>query len=193
MVVVVIDRNNTEFSEVQSEQVKSSPKFTEAQLVEIQKSQKSKMPVERRGVRALQIWCQRVTSDYPSVTITDMSTSWRVRARWSWWCSPWWRLWHSWRWSQWWQWWCCHNWSNWRLPHCCHQRHLLCMDGDFISLSSIIIMSVGLPIDGDVLNDIDCVSEENDPDSHASPFPGRTRLLCHNPPLQTKPHWLCLS
>ena len=78
MVVVVIDRNNTEFSEVQSEQVKSSPKFTEAQLVEIQKIQKSKMPVERRGVRALQIWCQRVTSDYPSVTITDMSTSWRV-------------------------------------------------------------------------------------------------------------------
>ena len=75
MVVVVIDRNNTEFSEVHSEQVKSSPKFTEAQLVEIQKS---KMPVERRGVRALQIWCQRVTSDYPSVTITDMSTSWRV-------------------------------------------------------------------------------------------------------------------
>ena len=78
MVVVVIDRNNTEFSEVQSEQVKSSPKFTEAQLVEIKKSKKSKMPVERRGVRALQIWCQRVTSDYPSVTITDMSTSWRV-------------------------------------------------------------------------------------------------------------------
>ena len=75
MVVVVIDRNNTEISEVHSEQVKSSPKFTEAQLVEIQKP---KMPVERRGVRALQIWCQRVTSDYPSVTITDMSTSWRV-------------------------------------------------------------------------------------------------------------------
>ena len=78
MVVVVIDRYNTEFSEVHSEQVKSSPKFTETQLVEIKKSPKPKMPVERRGVRALQIWCQRVTSDYPSVTITDMSTSWRV-------------------------------------------------------------------------------------------------------------------
>merc|ERR1712186_303392 len=41
------------------------------------KKGRDKMPVERRGVRALQIWCQRVTSDYPSVTITDMSTSWR--------------------------------------------------------------------------------------------------------------------
>ena len=41
MVVVVIDRNNTEFSEVQSEQVKSSPKFTEAQLVEIPKDLKT--------------------------------------------------------------------------------------------------------------------------------------------------------
>jgi len=40
VVVVVIDRNNTEFSEVQSEQVKSSPKFTEAQLLEIPKDPK---------------------------------------------------------------------------------------------------------------------------------------------------------
>ena len=43
-----------------------------------EKDQEAKMPVERRGVRALQIWCQRVTSDYPTVTITDMSTCWRV-------------------------------------------------------------------------------------------------------------------
>jgi len=41
VVVVVIDRNNTEFSEVHSEQVKSSPKFTEAQLVEIKKDPKT--------------------------------------------------------------------------------------------------------------------------------------------------------
>lgn len=35
------------------------------------------MPVERRGVRALQIWCQRVTASYPEVKIVDMSSSWR--------------------------------------------------------------------------------------------------------------------
>jgi len=35
------------------------------------------MPVERRGVRALQIWCRRVTADYDSVNILDMSSSWR--------------------------------------------------------------------------------------------------------------------
>jgi len=35
------------------------------------------MPVERRGVRALQIWCRRVTSSYDSVNILDMSSSWR--------------------------------------------------------------------------------------------------------------------
>jgi len=35
------------------------------------------MPVERRGVRALQIWCRRVTADYASVNILDMSGSWK--------------------------------------------------------------------------------------------------------------------
>jgi hypothetical protein len=35
------------------------------------------MPVERRGVRALQIWCRRVTSSYENVNILDMDFSWR--------------------------------------------------------------------------------------------------------------------
>jgi len=35
------------------------------------------MPVERRGVRALQIWCRRVTDSYPNVSILDMDHSWR--------------------------------------------------------------------------------------------------------------------
>jgi len=35
------------------------------------------MPVERRGIRALQIWCRRVTDEYENVNIIDMSTSWR--------------------------------------------------------------------------------------------------------------------
>jgi len=35
------------------------------------------MPVERRGIRALQIWCRRVTSEYENVNILDMSSSWR--------------------------------------------------------------------------------------------------------------------
>jgi len=35
------------------------------------------MPVERRGVRALQIWCRRVTADYENVNIIDFSHSWR--------------------------------------------------------------------------------------------------------------------
>jgi len=77
VVAVVIDRKNTEFSEVHSEQVKSSPKFTEAQLVEIQKDPKTEDAGRTSRSSGSQIWCQRVTSDYPSVTITDMSTSWR--------------------------------------------------------------------------------------------------------------------
>jgi len=35
------------------------------------------MPVERRGVKALQIWCSRVTATYPGVAVVDMSSSWR--------------------------------------------------------------------------------------------------------------------
>jgi hypothetical protein len=35
------------------------------------------MPVERRGIRALQIWCRRVTESYDNVNIIDMSSSWR--------------------------------------------------------------------------------------------------------------------
>jgi len=35
------------------------------------------MPVERRGVRALQIWCRRVTESYSNVKILDMDHSWR--------------------------------------------------------------------------------------------------------------------
>eukprot|EP00096_Caligus_rogercresseyi_P016739 TRINITY_DN961_c0_g1_i1.p1 TRINITY_DN961_c0_g1~~TRINITY_DN961_c0_g1_i1.p1 ORF type:complete len:211 (+),score=82.16 TRINITY_DN961_c0_g1_i1:528-1160(+) len=35
------------------------------------------MPVQRRGMRALQIWCQRVTDEYPCVDIKDLSTSFR--------------------------------------------------------------------------------------------------------------------
>jgi len=35
------------------------------------------MPVERRGVRALQIWCRRVTETYDNVNILDMDVSWR--------------------------------------------------------------------------------------------------------------------
>jgi len=35
------------------------------------------MPVERRGVRALQIWCRRVTESYDNVSLLDMDSSWR--------------------------------------------------------------------------------------------------------------------
>jgi len=35
------------------------------------------MPVERRGVKALQIWCRRVTDSYENVNIIDMDSSWR--------------------------------------------------------------------------------------------------------------------
>merc|ERR1719192_1081618 len=36
------------------------------------------MPVvERRGVKALQIWCRRVTDSYENVNIMDMDSSWR--------------------------------------------------------------------------------------------------------------------
>lgn len=35
------------------------------------------MPVQRKGMRALQIWVSRVTSDYHSIEINDLSTSFR--------------------------------------------------------------------------------------------------------------------
>jgi len=35
------------------------------------------MPIERRGVRALQIWCRRVTDSYENVNVLDMGSSWR--------------------------------------------------------------------------------------------------------------------
>ena len=35
------------------------------------------MPVQRKGMRALQIWVSRVTSDYSSIEINDLSTSFR--------------------------------------------------------------------------------------------------------------------
>ena len=35
------------------------------------------MPVQRRGMRALQIWCSRVTADYKDVDITDLTSSFR--------------------------------------------------------------------------------------------------------------------
>jgi len=34
-------------------------------------------PVQRKGLRALQIWCSQVTAEYPNVNITDLSTSFR--------------------------------------------------------------------------------------------------------------------
>lgn len=36
------------------------------------------MPIiQRRGMHALQIWCQRVTADYPNVEINDLTASFR--------------------------------------------------------------------------------------------------------------------
>jgi len=35
------------------------------------------MPIERRGVRALQIWCRRVTDSYENVNILNMDGSWQ--------------------------------------------------------------------------------------------------------------------
>jgi len=45
--------------------------------VKIVKKKSIKMPVERRGIRALQIWCRRVTESYDNVNIIDMTTSWK--------------------------------------------------------------------------------------------------------------------
>ena len=35
------------------------------------------MPIQRKGMRALQIWCARVTSGYASVEVTDLTSSFR--------------------------------------------------------------------------------------------------------------------
>lgn len=35
------------------------------------------MPIQRKGMRALQIWCSRVTSDYSSVHVVDLTSSFR--------------------------------------------------------------------------------------------------------------------
>ena len=34
-------------------------------------------PIQKRGLAALQLWCEKVTLEYPNVTITDLSTSFR--------------------------------------------------------------------------------------------------------------------
>jgi len=34
-------------------------------------------PIQKRGLAALQLWCQKVTAEYPNVTITDLSSSFR--------------------------------------------------------------------------------------------------------------------
>jgi len=34
-------------------------------------------PVQRKGLRALQLWCSQVTSDYSNVCVTDLTTSFR--------------------------------------------------------------------------------------------------------------------
>ena len=35
------------------------------------------MPIQRKGMRALQIWCARVTSGYASVEVVDLTSSFR--------------------------------------------------------------------------------------------------------------------
>lgn len=32
---------------------------------------------ERRGTKALELWCRRVTEGYPGVKVDNMTTSWR--------------------------------------------------------------------------------------------------------------------
>lgn len=34
-------------------------------------------PVQRKGLRALELWCRRVTDNYPNVNVIDLSTSFR--------------------------------------------------------------------------------------------------------------------
>jgi hypothetical protein len=34
-------------------------------------------PIQRKGLVALQLWCKRVTTEYPNVSITDLSSSFR--------------------------------------------------------------------------------------------------------------------
>ena len=51
--------------------------FIFEKLLKILFSLFSRMPVQRRGMRALEIWCQRVTSSYSNVDVSDLSTSFR--------------------------------------------------------------------------------------------------------------------
>ncbi|XP_067125476.1 MICAL-like protein 2 [Centruroides vittatus] len=32
---------------------------------------------EKRGLKALEVWCRRITEGYPNVNVMDMSTSWK--------------------------------------------------------------------------------------------------------------------
>lgn len=32
---------------------------------------------EKRGMKALELWCKRVTDGYPGVKVENMTTSWR--------------------------------------------------------------------------------------------------------------------
>lgn len=32
---------------------------------------------ERRGTKALELWCRRMTEGYPGVEVNNMTTSWR--------------------------------------------------------------------------------------------------------------------
>lgn len=32
---------------------------------------------ERRGTKALELWCKRMTDGYPGVSVDNMTTSWR--------------------------------------------------------------------------------------------------------------------
>lgn len=32
---------------------------------------------EKRGLKALEVWCRRITEGYPNVNVIDMSTSWK--------------------------------------------------------------------------------------------------------------------
>lgn len=37
----------------------------------------SELPHPRRGTKALELWCRRITEGYPNVKVENMSTSWK--------------------------------------------------------------------------------------------------------------------